>query len=49
MSKARKNITLYPDIVTIGNKLCNDRNRNFSMLVSELIREEWERRMAKNK
>lgn len=40
MAKKHKVISLYDSEIVLGNKLCNIRDRNFSILVGELIKEE---------
>ncbi len=40
MAKKHKVISLYDSEIVLGNKLCNIRDRNFSTMVGELIKEE---------
>jgi hypothetical protein len=40
MDKKRKNLSLYESEIVLGNKICNLRDRNFSAMVGELIKEE---------
>jgi hypothetical protein len=40
MAKKHKLISLYDSEIVLGNKICNLRDRNFSTMVGELIKEE---------
>lgn len=40
MEKNRKNLSLYESEIVLGNKFCNIRDRNFSTMIGELIKDE---------
>jgi hypothetical protein len=47
--KIRKNLSLFPDEIEIGLKLCEIKKRNFSAMVGEMLRDEYEKCKQKSK
>lgn len=41
--KVRKNLSLFPDEIEIGLKLCEIKKRNFSTMIGEMLKEEYEK------